>query len=81
MGWPGAKRGYVFPAGQFDDRQRPVDGLEPVVGLLGNGYSTWVWLTTPRVSLDGETPMELLASGETDRVVKAAEGDKQGDFA
>ena len=24
VGWRGAKRGYVFPAGQFDDRSRPV---------------------------------------------------------
>ena len=33
IGWLGAKRGYVFPAGQLDKRGRPVKGL---IGLLGN---------------------------------------------
>ncbi len=81
VGWRGAKRGYVFPAEQFDDRGRPLAGLERVIGLFGDGYVAWVWLTTRRSSLDGAKPLTLLAGGEADRVAKAAEGDKQGDFA
>ena len=81
VGWRGAKRGYVFPAEQFDDRGRPLAGLERVIGLFGDGYAAWVWLTTRRPSLDGAKPLMLLAGGEADRVAKAAEGDKQGDFA
>ena len=81
VGWRGAKRGYVFPAEQFDDRGRPLAGLERVIGLFGDGYAAWVWLTTRRPSLDGVKPLTLLAGGEADRVAKAAEGDKQGDFA
>ena len=81
VGWRGAKRGYVFPAEQFDDRGRPLAGLERVIGLFGDGYAAWVWLTTRRPSLGGAKPLTLLAGGEADRVAKAAEGDKQGDFA
>ena len=81
VGWRGAKRGYVFPADQFDDRGRPLQGLDRVVGLFGDGYAAWVWLTTNRPSLDGAMPLTLLAGGEIDRVAKAAEGDRQGDFA
>ena len=81
VGWRGAKRGYIFPAEQFDDRGRPLAGLERVIGLFGDGYAAWVWLTTRRSSLDGAKPLTLLAGGEADRVAKAAEGDKQGDFA
>ena len=81
VGWPGAKRGYVFPAAQFDDRGRPIAGLDRVVRQFDDGYAAWVWLTTGRASLDGAEPLTLLAGGETDRVAKAAEGDKQGDFA
>ena len=81
VGWRGAKRGYVFPAEQFDDRDRPFEGLQRVVGLFGDDYAAWVWLTTKRPSLDGAMPLTLLAGGEVDRVAKAAEGDKQGDFA
>ena len=81
VGWRGAKRGYVFPADQFDHRDRPFEGLDRVIGLFGEGYAAWVWLTTRRPSLDGAMPLTLLARGEIDRVAKAAEGDKQGDFA
>ena len=81
VGWQGAKRGYVFPAEQFDKRGRPLEGLDRVVGLFGDGYAAWVWLTTELSSLDGAMPLTLLAGGEIDRVVKAAEGDRQGDFS
>ena len=81
VGWRGAKRGYVFPAAQFDDRDRLLAGLERVVRQFDDGYAAWVWLTTGRASLDGAKPLTLLAGGEIDRVAKAAEGDKQGDFA
>ena len=81
VGWRGARRGHVFPAGQLDKRGQPLDGLNRVAGLFDDGYATWVWLTTELASLDGATPLILLTRGEIDRVVKAAEGDRQGDFA
>ena len=81
VGWRGAKRGYVFPADQLDERGRPLEGLSRVVGLFGDGYAAWAWLTTELASLDGAMPLTLLAGGEIDRVAKAAEGDRQGDFA
>ena len=81
VGWRGARRGHVFPAGQLDARDRPFDGLDRVVALFDDGYAAWVWLTTELSSLDGAKPLTLLAGGEIDRVVKAAEGDRQGDFA
>ena len=81
VGWRGARRGHVFPAGQLDERGRPFDGLDRVAGLFDDGYAAWVWLTTELSSLDGAKPLTLLAGGEIDRVVKAAEGDQQGDFA
>ncbi len=81
VGWRGARRGHVFPAGQLDERGRPFDGLDRVAGLFDDGYAAWVWLTTELPALDGATPLALLAGGEADRVAKAAEGDRQGDFA
>lgn len=80
VGWRRARRGHIFPAGQLDERGRPLDGLDRVMGLFDDGYAAWVWLTTELPSLDGATPLALLAGGEIDRVAKAAEGDRQGDF-
>lgn len=81
VGWQGAKRGYVFPEGQLDERGRPPEGLEKVVSYFDDGYTVWFWLTTPRNSLDGMEPLTLLRKGEIDPVLKAAIGDRQGDFA
>ena len=81
VGWRRTGRGYVFPEGQLDDRGRPVDGLARAVGLFDDGYAAWMWLTAEPASLDGAMPLTLLAGGEIDRVTKAAEGDRQGDFA
>ena len=81
VGWRGAKRGYVFPAEQLDDRGCPLEGLNRVAEQFDDGYAAWVWLTTERASLDGDKPLALLAKGEVDRVTEAVEGDKQGDFA
>ena len=81
VGWQNARRGYVFPAEQLDGRNRPLPGLDRVAGRFADGYAAWVWLTTPRPSLDGATPLALLARGEVERVAEAARGDRQGDFA
>ena len=81
VGWQNARRGYVFPAEQLDGRNRPLAGLDRVAVLFGDGYAAWVWLTTPRPSLDGASPLALLARGEVERVAEAAQGDRQGDFA
>ena len=81
VGWRGAKRGYVFPAEQFDERGCPLEGLDRMVERFEDGYAAWVWLTTELALLDGATPLTLLAGGEIDRVANAAEGDRQGDFA
>ena len=81
VGWRGAKRGFVFPVEQLDDRDSPLEGLDRVAEQFDDGYAAWVWLTTERASLDGAKPLALLAKGEVDRVAEAVEGDKQGDFA
>ena len=81
IGWRGAKRGYVFPTAQFDDRDRPIEGMERVVELFDDAYAAWIWLKAPRPSLDGAIPLRLMAKGEVDAVVDAIHGDLQGDFA
>lgn len=81
IGWQNAKRGYVFPQHQLDEQNRPLRGLDGVAPLFGDGYAAWVWLTTPLASLDGAMPLTLLTEGEAERVIDAAHGDQQGDFA
>lgn len=81
VGWSGAKRGFVFPAEQLDNRGRLVEGLEQVLPLFDEGYAAWVWLTTPLAALDGQTPLSKLREGALEQVLAAARGDAQGDFA
>ena len=80
IGWQNARRGYVFPADQLDERNRPLQGLQYVAELFNDGYAAWVWLTTPLPSLEGTPPLALLAEGQIQRVANAARGDLQGDF-
>ena len=51
VGWQNARRGYVFPTGQLDERNRPLAGLDRVAEMFADGYAAWVWLTTPLPSL------------------------------
>ena len=82
VGWQGAKRGYVFPAGQFDRRGRPLGGLERIVPHFGDGYSAWMWLDhAASVPQRGETDRSPRSRESIDRVAAAAKGDAQGDFA
>ena len=81
VGGRAARRGYVFPTRQFDERNRPIKGVSEIVALLGDAYEGWMWLTTPSGALGGEEPLGRLAQGDRDRVVGAAHSYLQGDFA
>ena len=80
IGWQNARRGYVFPADQLDGRNRPLRGFERVAALFEDGYTAWIWLTTPLGSLEGTPPLALLAEGQIRLVANAARGYLQGDF-
>ena len=80
IGWQGAKRGYVFPAMQFDERGQLLEGLDRIAPLFEDGYAAWRWLSAPVTALDGAEPLDLLRGGEVALVEAAAKGDLQGDF-
>ena len=80
IGWQGAKRGYVFPAGQFDERGQLLEGLDRIAPLFEDGYAAWCWLSAPVTALDGAEPLDLLRRGEVDLVQAVARGALQGDF-
>lgn len=80
VGWQTARRGYVFPAGQLDERGRPPSGMERVVACFADGYSAWMWLQSPHPALDGAAPLDVLKRGNAGSVAAAAQGEKQGDF-
>jgi hypothetical protein len=80
IGWEGARRGYVFPAGQLDERGRPLVGIGRIAAMFPDGYAAWAWLNTPLAALDGASPLSLLKQGKVEAVITAAQGDAQGDF-
>lgn len=80
IGWEGAKRGFVFPAEQLDERGRPLNGLGGVVPHFEGHYSAWCWLRDRHDALDGARPIDLLRRNDVARVESAARGYAQGDF-
>ena len=81
LGWQGAKRSFVFPIEQLDDRKRPLLGLNRVQQWFADGYVAWVWLTTPLAALDGARPLDRLRASDIDTVEASAKGNAHGDFA
>lgn len=81
IAWESAKRSYVLPAAQLDERGRPLAGLAAVSAAFGEAYAAWAWLTAPSRALGGRVPLEVLRAGEADAVAAAAAGTAQGDFA
>ena len=81
IGWQGCKRGHVFPAGQFDDRGQPFEGLVRIASQVEDGHAAWRWLTAPLPAPDGAEPLALFGKRDTALVAADANGDLQGDFA
>lgn len=66
----------LVPAFQLDETGRPVTGLRPVLRALRGagvtGWATWTWLTSASPWLDGQVPVDVLAT-DPGRVATAAE--------
>jgi hypothetical protein len=64
---------YAYPAFFADPTyDRPI--LEKVCKALGDlpGASKWDFFTSPRISLDGKTPLDALAKGKVEAVLSTA---------
>lgn len=81
IGLPSTGRGYRYPVAQLDvERQIPM-GLAKVIEVMGNGYTTWYWLTSPNPDLDGGgTPLEALKGERVADVLEMARAKASGAF-
>jgi hypothetical protein len=73
IGLTQGRRGYAYPAWQFDGGKTLVS-LEKVLGRLTD-HDPWMQLTfflNDNDRLDGSSPLELLRSGQVDPVLEAA---------
>lgn len=68
----------LVPTFQLDDAfELDVDVSAVVARLVGHGMSGWAvwdWFATPNTWLDGTTPQDALASGDTDALHAAVSG-------
>jgi hypothetical protein len=71
IGLLGGVRKHAFPVEQFIDG-RPVAGVAPVLGAIGDPRIAWLWLREPNPGLAGASPLAILKSGAVDRVVQVA---------
>jgi hypothetical protein len=68
------KRGYAYPAFQFEDG-KTLDGLKEVLDAL-SGHDPWmqsIFFCKGNHRLNHRTPLDALRQGETEAVVRAAE--------
>ena len=74
IGLTQGKRGYAYPAFQFEDG-KTLDGLKEVLDAL-SGHDPWmqsIFFANGNDRLNHRTPLDALRQGETDAVVRAAE--------
>jgi len=74
IGLTQGKRGYAYPAFQFENG-RAIDGLKEVLDAL-SGHDPWmqsIFFANENDRLNGSTPLEALRQGKTGAVVRAAE--------
>jgi hypothetical protein len=75
IGLTQGKRGYAYPAFQFEDG-KTLDGLREVLDAL-SGHDPWmqsIFFANDNDRLNGRTPLDALRQGKTEAVVRAAEG-------
>ncbi|MEL6061566.1 MULTISPECIES: antitoxin Xre/MbcA/ParS-like domain-containing protein [unclassified Methylobacterium] len=65
-------RKHLFPLAQFVDG-RPVEGLAPVLAIVGDPRTAWLWLIEPYAR--GGSPLEDLKRGRVAPVIDAARDD------
>ncbi len=74
IGLTQGKRGYAYPAFQFEDG-KTLDGLKEVLDAL-SGHDPWmqsIFFASGNDRLNGRTPLDALRQGKTEAVVRAAE--------
>jgi hypothetical protein len=74
IGLTQGKRGYAYPAFQFEDG-KTLDGLKEVLNAL-SGHDPWmqsIFFANGNDRLNHRTPLDALRLGETEAVVRAAE--------
>ena len=74
IGLTQGKRGYAYPAFQFEDG-KTLDGLKEVLDAL-SGHDPWmqsIFFANGNDRLNGKTPLDALRQGKTEAVVRAAE--------
>lgn len=74
LGLEGAKRGFRFPAWQIGEDGKPFAALPELFDRLGGSpWTVYRFLIQHHPELDGSTGCEALQTGETNKVINAAE--------
>ena len=75
IGLSTGRRGYAYPAWQFDSESGTLPGLEAVLADLSD-HDPWMQLSfmlNPNPHLDDQSPLEMLRRGELKAVRRAAQ--------
>jgi hypothetical protein len=69
------RRGYAYPAWQFELERGMLPGIEPVLDVLRE-HDPWMqvaFMVNGNIWLDDQTPLSMLRSGNVEAVIQAAE--------
>jgi hypothetical protein len=75
LAWPDSEGEWRYPIWQLDAKRKVLPGLRECMKALETS-SQWeplIFFLSPRESLDGQRPLDLLRSGRIDKAIAAAE--------
>jgi hypothetical protein len=67
-----SRRNRRYPAEQFTDDGQITTGIDRINQIVRSHSTAWLWLRHPCGPLNGSSPLDLLRSGEFERVLQAA---------
>jgi hypothetical protein len=73
LGIPDINHGFLYPAFQFVEDGNVLSGFSEVLEILNcDDIMKLQWLQTRNITLEGQTPLEILKSGDVNSVINAA---------
>ena len=82
LGFVIAKRGYLYPREQVNERGQPLLGLDKIIGrFAGDHWAAWRFLASELPELDGQTGFAAISGGKIGRLLNVIAARDDGSFS
>jgi hypothetical protein len=81
LGFVIAKRGYLYPREQINERGQPLPGIDTIIECFaGDHWAAWRFLESELPELDGQTGFDAISGGKIDSILNVIAARDHGSF-